>query len=99
MSPCIRCNGLVIQQYIVFTRYDELRRFPQYMFRCLNCGDYFDALVLLNRRVFTELIDERNGNSCQNQNGRQDARVIVQQVRKRSKPKRAVRRVSISRYK
>lgn len=81
MSPCIRCKGLVIVQYISFTRYDELKYFPKYMFRCLNCGDYFDALVLLNRRVIEELLDEKYGNDDTAKIRRSESRIIVQVYR------------------
>ena len=98
MSPCMRCKGLVIVQHVSFTRFDELKYFPKYMFRCLNCGDYFDALVLLNRRIFEELLDEKHGSENQTKTRRSESRVIVRVYREKIKRKTRTRHGDLSRY-
>lgn len=83
MSPCMRCRGLIIIQYIPFTRFDELRYFPTYMFRCLNCGDYFDALVLMNRQIFYALLDEKYKHGDATIRSRSPTQMIIQIIKER----------------
>lgn len=46
---CLRCNGLMVDEYLLNPREGSLSGFSAC--RCLNCGAIHDDVIRLNQRV------------------------------------------------
>ena len=50
---CLRCGGLVVQEYLLNPREGSLSGF--HGSRCLNCGAIHDDVIYLNQRLSPSL--------------------------------------------
>lgn len=56
---CSRCKGMMVRQ--IFEDLAETGDFFFYGWRCVNCGEIIDSVIVLNRGIEAKLWGEHEG--------------------------------------